>query len=136
VTYNYADGTTLICGQEQPDGTTFEGAGGTVHVTRGALRTTPEELAAESPSGAVVHLYDSADHHGNWLDCIASRKLPICDVAIGHRSATVCHLGNIAIRSQKQVRWDPVNERIIGDDELAHMTSRPYRAPWSLPTTS
>jgi hypothetical protein len=83
-----------------------------------------------------VHLYESKDHHGNWLDCIHSRKLPICDLAIGHRSASVCHLGNIAIRSQKTIHWDPVKERITGDDELAKMTSRPYRAPWSLPLTS
>jgi hypothetical protein len=78
-----------------------------------------------------VRLYESNDHYGNWLDCIRTRKLPICDVAIGHRSATVCHLGNIAIRSQKTVRWDPIKERMIGDDELQAMTSRPYRAPWA-----
>jgi predicted dehydrogenase len=136
VTYKYADGTTLICGQGEPDGTTFEGADGTVHVTRGEIQVRPEELAADPPNDSNVRLYKSADHHGNWLDCIQSRKLPICDVAIGHRSATVCHLGNIAIRSQKKVQWDPVKERIIGDDDLAHMTSRPYRAPWSLPTAT
>jgi predicted dehydrogenase len=136
VTYKYADGTTVICGQGQPGGTTFEGANGTVHVTRDGLQVSPEELAVEPPGGSTVHLYESADHHGNWLDCIVSRKLPICDVAIGHRSSTVCHLGNIAIRSQKTVQWDPVQEQIVGDNDLACMTSRPYRAPWSLPTAS
>jgi hypothetical protein len=97
---------------------------------------TPDSTAAEPLTSSDVHLYESADHYGNWLDCIRSRKLPICDVAIGHRSATVCHLGNIAIRSQKKVNWDPVKEQVIGDDDLAHMTSRPYRAPWTLPTVS
>jgi predicted dehydrogenase len=136
VTFTYDNGTTVICGQGQPDGATFEGADGTVHVTRGALNINPEDFAAGPPSDFDIRLYESADHYGNWLDCIASRKLPICDVEIGHRSATVCHLGNIAIRSQKKVPWDPVKERIIGDSDLAHMTSRPYRAPWSLPAAS
>jgi hypothetical protein len=54
-------------------------------------------------------------------------------VAIGHRSAAVCHLGNIAIRSGKKVKWDPSQERIIGDPETALMVNRPYRAPWKLP---
>jgi hypothetical protein len=45
-------------------------------------------------------------------------------------------LGNIAIRSGKKLRWDPVKEQIMGDDEVAKMTNRHYRAPWSLPVTS
>ena len=101
-----------------------------------SLETSPANIAEEPLSDSDVHLYESKDHYGNWLDCIHSRKLPICDVAIGHRSATVCHLGNIAIRSQKKVHWDPVKEQIVGDNELAQMISRPYRAPWSLPVTS
>jgi predicted dehydrogenase len=133
VTYEYANGTRMICGQSQRGGTTFEGSEGTVFVTRKTLETTPKSLVDEKLTDEDVHLYQSNDHHGNWLDCIHSRKLPICDVAIGHRSATVCHLGNIAIRSQKPVQWDPEKEQIVGDDELQKMTSRPYRAPWTLP---
>ncbi len=136
VTYKYQDGTTLICGQSQRGGTTFEGSEGTIHVTRKELVVAPEDIAVEPLGSSDVHLYESADHYGNWLDCIHSRNLPICDVAIGHRSATVCHLGNIAVRSQKKVQWDPVKEQVVGDEELAQMASRPYRAPWLLPTTS
>lgn len=136
VTYKYADGTTLICGQSHRGGTTFEGRDGTIFVDRDALEAYPASIAEQPLSDSDGHLYESKDHHGNWIDCIRSRKLPICDVAIGHRSATVCHLGNIAIRSQKVVHWDPVTGQIIGDTELAQMTSRPYRAPWSLPATS
>jgi hypothetical protein len=55
-------------------------------------------------------------------------------VAIGHRSATVCHLGNIAIRVGRKIAWDPVKERIVGDSEAAAMLSRPYRSPWVLPS--
>jgi predicted dehydrogenase len=135
VNYEYADGTKMICGQSQRGGTTFEGKDGTIYVSRGVIETTPKSLVEEHLSDKDVHLYESADHHGNWLDCIRSRKLPICDVAIGHRSATVCHLGNIAVRSQKVVHWDPQKEEMVGDTELQGMTSRPYRAPWSLPVS-
>jgi hypothetical protein len=75
----------------------------------------------------------SGNHYQNWLDCIRSRKPPICDVAIGHRSATVCHLGNIAIRIGRKIAWDPTKQAIVGDDEAAAMPARPYRAPWKLP---
>jgi predicted dehydrogenase len=136
VTYEYANGTKLICGQSQRGGTTFEGKDGTIFVTRDALEAKPGELATEPLTDSDVHLYESKDHHSNWLDCIRSRKLPICDVAIGHRSATVCHLGNIAIRSQKTVHWDPAKEQMVGDAELQKMTSRSYRAPWSLSVPS
>jgi hypothetical protein len=61
------------------------------------------------------------------------RKAPICDVAIGHRSATVCHLGNIAVRVGRKIAWDPAKEQVVGDSEAASMLARPYRAPWSLP---
>ena len=60
------------------------------------------------------------------------RKPPICDVEIGHRSATVCHLGNIAIRTGRKLTWDATKETIVGDNEAAAMLSRPYRSPWVL----
>ena len=132
VTYKYADGTTLICGQSQPGGTTFEGEKGSIHLSRDVIESKPGNIIEEPLAASDVHLYESKDHYGNWLDCIRSRKLPIADVAIGHRSATVCHLGNIAIRSQKKVSWDPQKEKVVGDSELQAMVSRPYRAPWSL----
>jgi predicted dehydrogenase len=136
VNYKYANGTTVICGHDQRGGATFEGDDGTIYVNRGKLESTPGDIIQEPLADSDVHLYESRDHHANWLDCIHSRKLPICDVAIGHRSASMCHLGNIAIRTQQEVRWDPAAERIVGNDEAAHMVSRPYRAPWTLPATT
>ena len=133
VTYKYANGVTVICGQGQKGGTTFEGENGTIHVNRGKLESTPADLIKEPLKESDVHLYVSKNHHQNWLACIKSRKRPICDVEIGHRSATVCHLGNIAIRSKKKVTWDPAKEEIAGDAELARRVHYEYRAPWQLP---
>lgn len=132
VVYEYANGVKVICGMDEPGGTTFEGDKGTIHVDRKRLVSNPPEIIKEALSAEDVHLYVSNDHHKNWLECIKSRKLPICDVAIGHRSASVCHLGNIAIRTGRKITWDPAKEQIVGDAEAAEMVSKPYRSPWQL----
>ena len=135
-TYKYANGTVVHCnggGKKYPGGTTFEGELGTIFVSRGNIESTPEDILSKPLDDKSVRLYESKEHHQNWLDCIKSRKDPICNVETGHRSATVCHLGNIAIRTGKKVTWDPVKEKIVGDSELAKWSSRPYRAPWKLP---
>lgn len=133
--YRYADGITVTVNSPgKPSGVRFECQKGVLTVGRGKLDTEPEDLLANAPMELAVKLYVSSEHHQNWLDCIKSRRLPICDVAIGHRSATVCHLGNIAVRTGKKVVWDPAKEEIVGDTELAKWVGRPYRAPWKLPS--
>ena len=135
VTHKYANGVVMIVGQGEkdvPQGTTFIGSEGKIFVNRGKLSSTPEEIVKEASDDLPVKLYKSKNHHGNFIDCVKSRKLPICDVEIGHRSATVCHLGNIAIRLGRKIRWDPSKEQIVGDEEAAKMVSRPYRAPWAI----
>jgi predicted dehydrogenase len=135
LTYTYENGVKLLCGQGQKDiaqGTRFVGTEGEVYVNRGNLKTNPEALAKLSPDElGEIKLYKSTDHTKNFLDCLRSRELPICDVEIGHRSATVCHLGNLVARLGRPVRWDPVAEKIVGDPEAQAMTDRPYRAPYS-----
>ena len=77
-------------------------------------------------------VYYGPDHVRNFLDCIKTREDPIAPVELGHRSVSVCHLGNIAMRLHRKIRWDPEKEQIIGDDEAAAMLSRPMRAPWKI----
>ena len=136
IEYRYDDGVTMILAQGDDairQGTKFIGERGWIYVTRGKTEASdPALLKAALPSGAT-RLISSSNHHKNWLDCIQSREKPICDVEIGHRSATVCHLGNIAARVGRAIAWDPVKETIPGDAEAAKMLSRPYRAPWQAP---
>lgn len=135
VTYQYPGGATVIVGQKQPDipeGVTFLGDGGKIQVTRGKLVSEPADIAQQPLGDQDVRLYVSANHHRNFLDCIQSRKLPICDVEIGHRTATACHLGNIAVRTGRKIRWDAQTESIVGDSESQALLSRPYRTPWKL----
>src|SRR5262245_21754839 len=132
ITYTYANGTKVICANGEKGGCTFIGEKGTIFVDRGKITSTPEDILKEMLTDTDVKLYASKSHHGNWLECIKSRKLPICDAEIGHRSATVCHLGNIAIRTGKKRTWDPVKEEIVGDKEAATWVTKAYRSPWKL----
>jgi predicted dehydrogenase len=135
VTLTYASGTQVIVGQQQkdiPGGCTFIGEKGRIFVDRGKITASDEAiLRSELPSDAARR-YGSKDHPQNWLDCIASRKLPVADVEIGHRTATACHLANIAVRLGRKIQWDPAAEQIVGDAEAAAMVTRPYRGPWKL----
>jgi len=133
--HHYANGVKLIVGQSEKGGTTFEGDKGTLHVDRKGFTCTPEELANTPTSAGDTELYVSTDHFGNWFDCIKSRELPICDVAIGHRSASVCHLGNIAILAGRKLTWDPAKEEFVGDSEANAMLTRRYRTPWKNPVS-
>lgn len=133
IKYTYANGVVVNCGLGKgapPQGCTFVGEKGTIYVTRGKLEASDPEILKFA--GGDVKLYVSKGHHADWLECIKTRKSPICDVAIGHRSATVCHLGNIAVRTGKKFTWDPVKEEVVGDSDAAKLVSKEYRAPWKL----
>jgi predicted dehydrogenase len=156
ITYTYANGVKIVLVQPQranrprgeaPEtkppsieealkapaaGVIFYGDKGTVLVDRAQiLADQPELLKTEFGSGDT-RLTVSKDHYQHFLDCMKSRQKPITDVEIGHRSATVCHLGNIAVRLGRKIQWDPTKEQINGDAEAAAMLSRPYRSPWKL----
>jgi predicted dehydrogenase len=144
ITYQYANGTVVECnsgGGKYKMGATFEGEKGTIYVNRGALTFQPESLEEEPLKETDLRLYPElktyaksrSPHHANWLDCIKTRQPPICDVAIGHRSATVCHLGSIAVRAGQKLKWDPAREVIVGDADLAKWATKAYRSPWKLP---
>lgn len=129
-TYRYANGVEVIAGMGLPGGVTFEGSEGTLSVSRKKIAANPPEIL-RSLSADGQRLERSARHSQNWLECIRSRRLPIADVEIGHRTATACHLGNIAIWTDRAIRWNPEREAIVGDDAAAARLDRPHRAPWS-----
>ena len=86
-----------------------------------------KELILEGPQGDMFY-----DHARNFLDCIKSRKDPVEPVEAGHRTASICHLANIAMQLRRKIRWDPEREVIVGDPEASAMLSRPARSPWSV----
>ncbi len=128
LTYKYASGVTMI--RDDANGVLFTGTKGTVETNRGYLRTSPEELKDVQIKPDEIHLYASNNHYVDWLDAIRKRAKPVCDIETGCRSVTVCHLGNIAYKLQRPLRWDPGTEVFVGDDEANRLLSRSYRSPW------
>jgi predicted dehydrogenase len=88
---------------------------------------------AASESGIAIYPQAQDDHVQDFLDCVKSRKLPVADVEIGHRSATACHVGVIAYRLGRTVRWDGKKEAFLGDKQAQSMTTKEYRRPYVLP---
>lgn len=134
LTYVYANGIAMQHGGGSGGkaGVEFIGELGRVMVNRGYLETDPAHLVDEPLGPNEIHLYESRGHHDDWLDCIRSRRKPICDVEIGARTITVCHLGNIAYQLKRPLKWDPANECFLGDEEANRMLAKSMRSPWTL----
>lgn len=118
--------------QGQRNGVRFEGSEGWIWVNRTTLRASDKSLIDTPLPDSAERLFPSTDHMGNFFDCVRSRKLPIADVAEGHRSATICHLGAIALRTGLELRWDPEREEFVGDHGSVANTylSREMRKPY------
>jgi predicted dehydrogenase len=132
VSFEYASGIIMNHVGGNCLGLTFHGTEGVLYVGRDGLWTKPASIAKEPLGPDDIRLYESNDHHGNWLDCIRSRKRCIADVEIGARSATICHLGNIAYELGQELNWDPVQEHFVGNEQATWLLSRPMRSPWHL----
>lgn len=131
--YRYANGVTLKLDNGNPGGGIFIGDKGKIEIFRGRVASNPAELVKEPIKADEIHLYKSDNHMRNWLDCIKSRERPIADVEIGHRSTTVCHLGNIARWVGRRLSWDPEKEQFLGDPKANEYLDRPRRKPYQLP---
>jgi predicted dehydrogenase len=137
IRYTYANGVVMTCQQKldtksSDQGTEFVGDKGSLFVYRGGIVANPPELLKDIEVPKIVNSHANASHVNNFLDCVKSREKPVADIAIGHSSATVCHLGNIAIRSGKKITWDPKTESIVGDTDGAKWLSKDYRSPYKL----
>jgi predicted dehydrogenase len=110
----------------------FEGTEGTILVSRGGISSLPEAILKEPLTEKDKKVYPSTSHHKNWLECVASGKDTICTAEIGHRSATICHLGNIGYRLNRALKWDPAKELFVGDDAANKELTREPRAKWKL----
>jgi hypothetical protein len=117
---------------EKYHGVQFEGPEGWIFVSRDGKIEASDPALIETPLPAgAERLYVSDDHMGNFFECVQTRKRPICDVEIGHRSASVCHLGVISIRLGRKLQWDPQAEMFVNDSEANGMLAREMRKPYS-----
>jgi len=134
VRMRYANGVLIKLEPGEPAaGAVFVGDQGKIRVGNNTYSSNPEEIAKTPPQDLKVRLPVSDNHMQNWFDSIKSRKRPIADVEIGHRSAILCHLGNIVRWVGRPLRWDPKAETFPGDDEANAYLDRPMRGPYRLP---
>jgi len=132
LTYRYANGTVMYRGS-LPDyrfGVVFVGEEGKVCVDRGRFKAEPESLGEVDLAKLPTQLYRSTNHYRDFVEAIRSRKPPICDVEVGARSVTVCHLGNLAYWNERALKWDPKSERFVGDAEANTWLDVEKRDPW------
>ncbi len=149
----YADGTLLT--HTKGKGVSFYGTLGEVHVNRGKFEfilgdktihkfwdkeidkgTSMEREVTlterEYLADAKVKLYNSKAHFQDFLDCVQSRKQPICDVSIGASSVIACHLMNCAYRYGANAKWDPVRNKFGSGGSSRWLTRDRYRDKWAV----
>lgn len=137
IKYTYGNGVVMTCRQKPnakgtEQGTEFIGDKGSLFVYRGGIKTNPPELLKGIEMPKLTGSQANISHVNDFFECVKTRKTPSADINIGHRSATVCHLGNIAIRTKKKINWDPKSETIVGDAEASRWLTKEYREPWRL----
>ena len=145
----YANGVRMSVSGDYPNGIKFYGTKGWIFVSRGNEQVTKSDpvaklndataLASSDPkivksviAPDEIHLYESKEQHGNWLECIISRKTPISPVELGHRACSTCLIHDMAMVLKRKLYWDPTMERFKNDNEANSMLSRPQRSPYVL----
>ena len=142
----YANGVTMLINSKNPNGIKFEGSDGWIFVTRGNVGVTASDptsgkeekaFTASNPKilnsviGAnEIHLYESPEQHGNWLDCITNKKPNISPAEVAHRSCSACLLAHAAMKTPGKLYWDPKKELFINNVEANKLLSRPQRFPY------
>jgi hypothetical protein len=136
--YKYASGVTVY-GKAYPGekvgeigGACFVGSAGRIAVDREALVSCPPDIVREPLRPDEVHLYRTTSHAGNFLECIRTRKQPICDANVAHRAASALLLGGVVKQLKRPLKYDPQAEQFIKDDEANRMLSIAKRPPWCI----
>lgn len=145
----FANGVKVLASDSYPNGVKFVGSKGWIFVTRGNYSVTASDPVSKSKNSKVldasdprileseirpneIHLYESREHHGNWLDCIVSRQINIAPIEVGHRACSVCLLNHTAMKLKRKLYWDPVREQFKNDEEANSMLSRAQRWPYQI----
>ena len=110
----------------------FIGTEGTLDISREFLDSKPENIAKIEIKDTDKHLYFSDNHYNDWIQCIKNRSRPAADVEIGHRTASMCNIGNICYRLRRPLKWDPEKEEFKNDPEANKLLTKDYRAPYIL----
>jgi predicted dehydrogenase len=136
--YRYSNGV-LVHACPNPEGgpggsggARFVGSEGWIAVDRDNIAADPPELLAGPPGPPVPGVQRSDSHSGNFLECVRTRKRPLCDIETAHHSASAVLLGGIALLLQRPLRWDPAQEQFLNDNEANRLLSTAFRPPWQI----
>ncbi len=143
----YDNGITMLTSGGYPNGIRYEGSEGWIWVSRGNYTASASDPVAQGNNSKAldasdpkilqsvigpegIHLYQSDEHHGNWLDCIQSGKEPLSPAEIGHRACSVCLVSHVAMKLGRKLEWDAKTERFVNDEEANSHLGRPQRVPY------
>ena len=135
IEYEFADGVKMICVDKHPKpliSARFEGDEGWIDIGYNETTAHPKSILTKMIGPNDTRLYRSNDHYNNFLKCVKTREETAAPPEVGHRSFSLCSLGNISMRLGRKLNWDPENERFIGDPEADRMLGRSIRAPWRI----
>jgi predicted dehydrogenase len=142
----YANGVNMLINSKNTNGIKFEGTEGWIFVARdGGGVTASDPVAGKAAAftasdpkilSSVIapnetQLYaGNREQHGNWLDCIESKKPTISPVEVAHRSCSACLVAHIAMKVPGKLYWDPKTERFKNNAEANKLLSRAQRYPY------
>lgn len=130
----FSNGVKMIGKNLSPRGLKLIGSDGWIfiHVHGAELEASDPKLLAEKTDSFKTSLGRSPGHHQNFIECFKSRQQPIAHAGIGCRTATICHLNNIAMLLGRKIQWDPAKEQIFNDPEATKLLQPQFREPWKL----
>ncbi|MES2809382.1 MAG: Gfo/Idh/MocA family oxidoreductase [Bacteroidota bacterium] len=142
----YANGVTMLINSKNTNGIKFEGTEGWIFVARDGGGVTASDPVASKNAALMasdakiltsvigpneVHLYaDDHEQHGNWLDCIESKKQTISPAEVAHRSCSACLVAHISMKVPGKLYWDPKAEKFKNNAEANKLLSRSQRYPY------
>ncbi len=133
LTYRYENGITMTHEKwDWNNAILFTGTEGELRVQRKKIETTPTSLATKIIGETEKHVYKSENHYKDFFDAMRKRSKPICDVEIGHRTASVCNIGNIAYQLNRPLQWNPKKESFKNDKEANALLGRSMNDVWGI----
>jgi len=126
LTYKFANGVRIYHNGGWDGILSFRG-------TEGEIPNRENPKNKETPPKIYIPNYKGRGGiFGDFVHCVRTRQRPFRDIAIAHRTASLCHLGNIAYWLKRPLQWDPVKEEILNDPEASRWLDRERREPWTL----
>ena len=130
--YRYANGLELVLASGDGFGVRFEGSEGWLHMSGGEITASSDKILKSTIRPDELRVRTGPGHHADFVDCVLNRGLPATYAELGHRAASVCHLGFISCRLGKSLKWDPVREIFPDNPDANRLLSRAMRAGWTI----